>query len=109
MTDIELRFEGFQAYDVEPMAVPDLFARRPVVVFGKYKGQPQGRITVVGRTAAGEFSKSLDLAQASVSSDNSALRLLWARHRIRRLDDLNRLVGNSERAKEVTTWAWNIV
>jgi len=31
---ISVEFDDFDAYDVEPRAVPDLFAERPVVVFG---------------------------------------------------------------------------
>ena len=33
---------GFDAYDVEPEQVPDLFASRPIVVFGKWRGSAGG-------------------------------------------------------------------
>ncbi|MCA9553282.1 MAG: VWA domain-containing protein, partial [Myxococcales bacterium] len=35
LTDVKVSFDGFDVYDVEPPATPDLFASRPVVVFGK--------------------------------------------------------------------------
>src|SRR4029453_9396455 len=38
LTDIDLTFSGFDVYDVEPRKVPDLFASRPIVVFGKWRG-----------------------------------------------------------------------
>ena len=43
LTGIQVRFEGFDVYDVEPPQVPDLFAERPVVVFGKWRGKPKGK------------------------------------------------------------------
>ncbi|MEW5725155.1 MAG: AgmX/PglI C-terminal domain-containing protein [Thermodesulfobacteriota bacterium] len=79
-----------------------MFALRPVIVFGKYKGSPQGRIVVTGRTAAGGFEKSVPVGEALASPDNAVLRLLWARHRIRRLADLNLLVNDPARVEEVT-------
>jgi Ca-activated chloride channel homolog len=44
LTDIEVRFKDFDAYDVEPPKIPDLFAKRPLVVFGKWRGEPKGEI-----------------------------------------------------------------
>lgn len=40
LTDIQVSFEGFDAYDTEPSSVPTLFASRPVVLFGKWRGSP---------------------------------------------------------------------
>src|SRR5688572_4829839 len=37
LTDIDVRFAGFDVYDVEPGKIPDLFASRPIVVFGKWQ------------------------------------------------------------------------
>src|SRR4029453_9673743 len=36
LAGINVKFQGFDTYDVEPGAVPDLFASRPIVVFGKW-------------------------------------------------------------------------
>ena len=37
---------GFDAYEVAPQKLPDLMARRPLVLFGKYRGTPGGRIEI---------------------------------------------------------------
>jgi len=58
LTGIEVTFSGFDAYDVEPARVPDLFARRPVVVFGKWRGRPQGTIELRGRTGQDPYRAS---------------------------------------------------
>ena len=44
LTGIRVRFEGFDVYDLEPPQSPDLFAEKPVVVFGKWRGRPRGKI-----------------------------------------------------------------
>ncbi len=67
LTHVRLRFEGagFQPYDVEPAAIGDLFASRPVIVFGKWRGQPSGKLVIEGSTAHGNYRGSVDLAAAS--------------------------------------------
>ena len=102
LTDIKVGFEGFDAYDVEPVAVADLYAQRPVMVFGKYKGKAQGRITVKGVTGKGAFSQTLDVAKASPSKQNEALRYLWARHRIATLADFQQYERGSNFEAEIT-------
>ena len=62
LTHIHVAFNGVDAYDVDPPQVPDLFAQRPLVISGKFRGPPAGRIDVTGTTATGAFSTSLDLA-----------------------------------------------
>jgi Ca-activated chloride channel family protein len=102
LTNITLSFRDFKARDVEPAAVPDLFALRPVVVFGKYEGEPSGEIVIAGKTARGDFKKLIRIENSMALPGNSALRLLWARHRIMELSDLNLLREEDTRTKEVT-------
>ncbi|MFZ5450389.1 MAG: VIT domain-containing protein [Thermodesulfobacteriota bacterium] len=104
LTNIRVSFEGFAASDLEPPALPDLFAQRPLTLLGKYRGQPSGAIVVTGKTAAGEFKQKIKLDPKEASSDNAALRLLWARQRLLRLADLNRLDRKKDEAriKEIT-------
>jgi Ca-activated chloride channel family protein len=40
LTNIRVDYDGFDVYDVEPKSIPDLFAQRPVVIFGKWRGAP---------------------------------------------------------------------
>lgn len=102
LTDVVVGFEGFGAYDVEPPVVGDLFAAQPVVVFGKYRGAPTGRIMVTGRNGQGELRQSIDVGPDRTSNDNVALKYLWARHRIARLSDHGQLTGDGAVKPEVT-------
>ena len=55
LTDIKVAYEGFSASEVEPQALPDLFAMRPLTLLGKYRGSPTGAIVVRGKTAKGPY------------------------------------------------------
>ena len=102
LTQIKVDFKGFGAYDVEPLAIPDVLAERPVLVFGKWRGQPGGKITLSGLSGNGAYREGIEVRSAKPSPMNSALRYLWARHRITLLSDYNQLRPNEQRAKEVT-------
>jgi len=102
LTDIELDFGKFEVYDVEPSGIPDLFAERPVIVFGKWKGDPKGEIILKGISGDLPFETKLDVSQVKTSSVNSALPYLWARHRISLLSDYNKLRVTDERIEDVT-------
>jgi Ca-activated chloride channel family protein len=90
LTDIKVSYEGFPASEVEPEAVPDLFALRPLTILGKYRGSPTGAIMVRGKTAQGPYEHRLELKEAKAGPENAALRLLWARQRVMRLVDFSR-------------------
>jgi len=102
LTNIEAEFDRFKVYDVEPPSIPDVLADRPVIIFGKWRGRPDGRIRVRGLSADGPFEQELDVSATRPSNTNAALRYLWARHRIALLADYNRLQPQDERVKEVT-------
>jgi Ca-activated chloride channel family protein len=102
MTDINVSFHGFDAYDVEPEHVPDVLAERPIIIAGKWRGAVTGSIRVAGMSAQGEYTPMVSVAQFPPNAANSALRYLWARQRIQLLADYNNLAEDSGRVKEVT-------
>jgi Ca-activated chloride channel family protein len=90
LTDIKIKYEGFDAYDVEPSSMPDLFAERPLVLSGKYH-KAKGKIIITGKTANGNFEKAVNLIDYNELPENEAVKYLWARDRIARLDDYSRV------------------
>jgi Ca-activated chloride channel family protein len=102
LTDVKVEFDGFAAYDVEPVKQPDVLAERPLVVFGKYRGAPGGRITISGRSGVGRHFDALPVSAANASEGNAALRYLWARHRIQRVQDFARIAQRPEARAQVT-------
>ena len=103
LTNVRVTYRGFDAYDVEPGTQPDLFAERPVVVFGKWRGPKAGQIEVTGRTATGTFSKVFDVKDSVTRPEHAALPQLWARTRIARLSDFTFNRNDEEAVREVTT------
>jgi Ca-activated chloride channel homolog len=102
LTDIKLDFGGLDVYDVEPASVPDVFSERPVIVFGKWRGKAQGTIVLSGISGEGAYSHRINVAKVDSLAQNSALRYLWARHRIATLGDDNLLRPNDERIERIT-------
>ncbi len=102
LTHAGLEFDGFDAYDVEPPTVPDVLAQRPVVVFGKWKGEPRGTIRLSGLTGEGEYARTLQVSQAELSPSHRALPYLWARHRIALLSDYNQVRKDSDTEAQIT-------
>ena len=100
LTGIDVTFEGFNTYDVEPAHVPDLFANRPIVVFGKWRGSAAGSIAITGHTGAGPYRTSIPVTRAGIDTKHAALRHLWARTRIAELADYSSV--NDQRATEIT-------
>ncbi|MGA7278816.1 MAG: VIT and VWA domain-containing protein [Desulfocapsaceae bacterium] len=102
LTDISVHYEGLEVFDIEPPAVPDLFGQRPVIVFGRFKGEPTGTIGISGRSGAGEFRQGFNLSEVSAEKITEGLGYLWARSRIARISDFSpRKAGPEERERIV--------
>lgn len=87
LTNVTATISDFTTYDVEPWTIPDVFAERPVILFGKYEAPSTGTIQIEGLSGTGNFSKTLNVADYEPSAKNNALRYLWARYKIQELDD----------------------
>jgi Ca-activated chloride channel family protein len=87
LTQVKVAFDGFETYDVQPKVLPDVFANRPVVVFGKYKGAAKGKITLTGVSGRGRFVSTLDASTVTPDAKNAALSYLWARTKVSELSD----------------------
>jgi len=101
MNRVSVKFEGLDAYDVTPVAIPDLFARRPLVVFGKWRGEAGGAVVIEGMTARGPERSRLAVDPAAASVNTGALRYLWARHRIAELSDQELMSGGGEEREAI--------
>ncbi len=89
--------------NVEPAIHADVFAARPLLITGTWHGEPRGKIVVRGIGGNGAaFEKSIDLADAAAATglDHPALPVLWARERVRHLNDAPK---NAENIREITS------
>jgi Ca-activated chloride channel family protein len=102
LTDVRVTFDGFGAFDVDPESIPDVLADRPILVAGRWNGEPAGSIVIEGNTSQGAFRQVLHVADAAAQRHNPALEYLWARRRIATLGDLHEVDPNSDTASEIT-------
>jgi Ca-activated chloride channel family protein len=103
LTGIEVTFKGLDVYDVQPKNVPDLFASRPITMFGKWRGSAAGSIEISGRTGRGVYRTSIPFSPESADTGHAALRHLWARTRIADLSDFGPTATPEERVAEITS------
>lgn len=88
LRDIKVKYNGFSTYDVEPQKLATLFAKRPIVLFGKWKGEAKGTIEITGTLGNGkEYKQVIQVANAQSQESISALPYLWARSRVEQLMD----------------------
>ncbi|MHC1742993.1 MAG: VIT domain-containing protein [Syntrophobacteraceae bacterium] len=103
LTQIKLNLGSFDAYDLEPSAIPDLFSEKPIVVTGKWRGRPEGKLTLNGFGGGGPHQQSLDVSTTKPDARHGALQYLWARSRIARIVDYNLVKPNDDRTQQITS------
>ena len=102
LANLKLKADGFDTYDIEPPALPDLFAQRPVLCYGKWQGTRKGTLTLTGRIGEREYRYEVDVSTVEPQQEHAALRYLWARHAIKLLGDYNALQQDRERVNQIT-------
>jgi Ca-activated chloride channel homolog len=102
LTGIHVDFGGFDAFEVEPAQPADLFAQRPLIICGKWRGEAKGTISLTGTTGSGPYAARFDVSQAAVSGPEGALSYLWARKRLARLTDFSPRQEDEKTRSQVT-------
>ena len=102
LTDIQVDFQGFDAYDIEPEQMSTLFAEKPVVLFGKWRGKAAGSIQISGKTGNEIYRETIQVKETQVQEEHEALQYLWARKRVERLTDYGIHQEKEETKAEVT-------
>lgn len=102
LTNIEVDYLNFEAYDTEPVSIPDVFSKRPVLLYGKYRGTPTGNITIKGLSGNNTYSQTFRVEDVS-NRNNPALRYLWARNRIKYISDYSKHFGGIENPQSEVT------
>lgn len=102
LTDIHISYDGFEAYDIEPSVPSTLFAQKPIVLFGKWKGEPSGTITITGKSGTQDYVQEIQAADVKSYEKGDALSYLWARMRLERLMDYGYSKDDPSVKEEVT-------
>src|SRR5881628_304061 len=93
LTDLALRADGADLYDVQPGSLPDLFAGDELVVFGRFRGTGgTGAVAVTGRRNGREERFTTNGA-GEEQSTNDYISQLWAARKAGALSREIRLHG----------------
>jgi len=103
LTQVEIDIQGLDVYDVTPVEQPDLFAEKPIIMYGKWRGTPRGKISLSGVSGAGSYLNTTKVTQRDVNDKDSGLKYLWARNKLRYLSDYQFVSGDPELKKEITS------
>ena len=101
LSNITVKYEGFEAYDVEPKSIPDLLGERPINILGKWKGNANGKIIIEGYFAGNKHAQIINISDYTPDANNQALRLLWAREKLRLLDDYRKVLYDDNHKSEM--------
>ncbi|MBN8549546.1 MAG: VWA domain-containing protein [Deltaproteobacteria bacterium] len=102
LTNIKVSYEGFDVSEISPEILPDLFARKPVVQFGKWKGPAKGTITITGNQGSNSFKQTIDVGATKPERENQVLRYLWARDMIAELSDYVQVANSQDLVSKIT-------
>ncbi len=95
LTDVTVRADGVELYDLQPEHLPDLFSGDELVVFGRYRGEGRGErsVTVTGRRGGHEerFTTTGSFGNAPAGADY--IPQLWAARQAGALSHEIRLHG----------------
>jgi Ca-activated chloride channel family protein len=82
LTNISIDWNGLPVSDVYPKDARDLFSAKPIIITGRYTGNPSGKITIKGYQGTGDFSRTIPVDFSSAQENNAALEKIWARHKV---------------------------
>jgi Ca-activated chloride channel family protein len=95
LTDLALRADGVELYDLQPHSLPDLFGGDELVVFGRYRGAGSGErsVTVIGRRGGREERFSTGARFGGEQTGADYVQQLWAARKAGALSSDVRLHG----------------
>jgi Ca-activated chloride channel family protein len=101
MTDIKIDWNGLQVAEVFPRELPDLFVGRPVILSGRFSGNPEANIRITGRTAGEQIQLELPATLTDARTDHPGLPAVWARMKIADLAEQSIYEPKSEWAEQI--------
>ncbi len=102
MTGITVDYEGFNVYDVATSTPSILYAQKPLILFGKWRGEPTGTITVSGKAGGEDYVQEIPVADAAVDTEDESIRYLWARTKLDQLAGYGSTRNDDSVKKEIT-------
>jgi Ca-activated chloride channel family protein len=102
LTDVEVRCDGLDSFDVHPTRTRDLFCGEMLQVVGRYRDGGRKTVRVRGKQGDVEREFRFDVEFPQASEQHAFVQTLWARqHLATLLDAIRRHGASSELVEEV--------
>ncbi len=101
-TGLEIKIDGVEVKDLEPLTVPNLYFGAPVRIYGRYRGGGTAQVALRGSVKGVEVKQTAQLEFPKADAANPEINRLWAWHRINALlKDADRKGDRSAVAPEI--------
>jgi len=98
MTDLTIDWGHMNVTDVYPRILPDLIVGRPIVVTGRFTGEPD-TVTVSGRSGMQPITYSVAVDSKATQQEHPGISAVWARLKI--MDLMNQASRMPDVASEI--------
>ena len=110
-TNLSLKFDGVDVYDIEPAKLPALYFGAPLRVYGRYRNTTdQSTVNIAAEVAGKTINQQAPIALPRTDGDNPQIERMWAWHRINSLlndntqDNVPQVIGLGEAYSIVTEY-----
>jgi len=100
LANIRIDFGKIHAYDYYPQKLPDLFKGSELRIFGRYRGEGDVALKLMGRMDGRERAVVADAKFPARAEENEFIAQLWAVRRVAHLLNEIRLHGESKELKD---------
>jgi Ca-activated chloride channel family protein len=84
-TNVELKFDGVEVYDLEPKTLPSLYHGMPVRLYGRYRKGGAANVTVRADLVGSELLQHTTINLPANASEIPEIERMWAFHKMQRL------------------------
>jgi len=103
LADVTIDWDGLNVWETYPARIPELWAGRPIVLFGRYNpGAAPATVTVRGNVEGEPAAWPLDVHLPARDTRHDVLAKVWARQKIEELMHTTYYAGSPEVEEAVT-------
>ena len=84
-TNVELKFDGVEVYDLEPKTLSNLYHGMPVRLYGRYRKGGAAKVTLRADLAGSELLQHTTINLPVNASEIPEIERMWAFHKMQRL------------------------
>lgn len=102
LTDLQIDWKQLAVYETYPRRIPELWAGRPVILFGRYAAGGKTEMTLSGTAEGTPLMYTLDVTLPDTDPAHDVLAKVWARKKIEDLSTQMYSADMPEVVEEIT-------